>query len=227
MFCLLIKITANYIKPSFIIFFFYLTNEYFNNLFFELERLKFAFIFFLILVNFYHIKSIRILSIILSILSHFSFIFLYAVIYILYFRQIKIFHIKYNKVNLDFLFLIIFLIIFILYFESHIIIKLQQFNFVLELLNYKNFFKPLIFLLLIIYVYNFKVNIKVILFFIIFAILSLLHEHSRFVFFAFIFFYYQLLTSSNNKKMKLILYLFLTYSSTQFFYKLIYIYDYF
>lgn len=217
---LILKITFRYIKPSFISFFLILTSHYIFNLFFELERLKFAIIFLLVLVNCYNIKFIRIISFFLSILSHFSVIFLYFAIYIITSKKIKIFNIKYNNINFEIIILIFLASAFFYAFHEHIMIKYSQFSLDFKIINYLNFFKPLIYCLLICYVRDYKINANIFLAYLFLSFAALFHEHSRFVLFAFLIFYYQLLTSSNKNKMYVIFYLFFIYSCLQTIYKL-------
>lgn len=217
---LISKITFRYIKPSFISFFLILTGHYLFNLFFELERLKFAIIFLLVLVNYYNIKFIRIISFFLSILSHFSVIFLYFAIYIINPKEYKIFNIKYKNISFEIIILIFLASTFFYIFHEHIMIKLSQFSLDFKKINYVNFFKPLMFCFLICYVRDYKIKTNIFLAYLSLSFMALFHEHSRFILFAFLIFYYQLLKSSNKNKMYVIFYLFFIYSCMQTIYKL-------
>lgn len=219
-FYLILKITSRYIKLSFISCFFILTNHYLFNLFFELERLKFAIMFFLLLVSYYDSRFIRIISLFLSILSHYSIILLYFVIYITNQKKIKIFDIKYKNINLDIIILIFLISGFIYIFNDHLMIKLYQFDLDFKIYNYLNFFKPLLFCLLIYYVRDYKINRNIFLGYLFISFLALLHEHSRFIIFSFFIFYYHLLESPNKNKMYVIFYLFFIYSFMQTIFKL-------
>jgi hypothetical protein len=217
---LILKFTHKYMKLSFISFFLILTNHYLFNLFFELERLKFAIIFFLVFVNYFNIRFVRIISFFLSILSHFSIIFLYFAIYIINEKKNKIFNIKYKNISSEIIIIIFLGSAFLYIFDTHIMIKLSQFSLDLKTSNYLNFFKPFIFYLLICYVRDYKINKNIFLAYLFLSILCLLHEHSRFVLFSFLIFYYQLLQSSNKNKIYIIFYLFFIYSCLQTIYKL-------
>jgi hypothetical protein len=217
---LILKFTHKYMKLSFISFFLILTNHYLFNLFFELERLKFAIIFFLVFVNYFNIRFVRIISFLLSILSHFSIILLYFAIYIINEKKNKIFNIKYKNISLEIIILIFLGSAFLYIFDTHIMIKLSQFSLDFNTINYLNFFKPLIFCFLICYVQDYKINTNTILAYLFLSILCLFHEHSRLILFSFLIFYYQLLHSSNKIKIYIIFYLFFIYSCMQTIYKL-------
>ena len=199
----LLNLIYKHFKPSIFVIILIVSNSYLFSYFFVLERMKFAMLFFVLMMYFYENQKLRFVFFTLSFLSHFSLLILYVIFYISKFNDKKFFfnfNFKYKEKNLNNnYFLFLFIILFMIFFYDHLIIKSHQLFHSNYLLSIINSLKVLVFLILTFLVSK-KNNIEEILIqFIPLIFASYIIEPSRIVSFAFFLFIYHCIKNKDNK----------------------------
>ena len=200
----LLCIINKHFKPSILILILIITNSYIFSYFFILERFKFAILFLILLIYFYENQKLRFIFFTLSVLSHFSILILYTVIYISKFRDKNFFlgcNFKYKKkiLNNNFFFLL-FIFIFIFIFYDHLLIKSYQLFHDNTLLSLINSFKVFTFCVLTFFVSQKDKIEELIIQFMPLFFGAFIIEPSRIVGFAYFLFIYHFLQNYKNKK---------------------------
>jgi hypothetical protein len=218
----LLCIINKHFKPSILILMLIITNSYIFSYFFILERFKFAILFLILLIYFYENRKLRFIFFTLSVLSHFSILILYTVIYVSKFRDKNFFlgfNFKYKKkiLNNNYFFLLLSLI-FIFIFYDHLVIKSYQLFHDNTLLSLINSFKILTFLGLTFFVSQKDKIEELIIQFMLLFFAAYIIEPSRIVAFAYFLFIYHFLQNYRNKKNFLLFFFITLYFSFKTFY---------
>ena len=164
------------------------SNLYFFALFTELERLKFAFLFFFISMYFFENKKIFYVFSIITVLTHLQFLVIYSGFLALYFSsQIKHIFVRY-RVQTSAIFIIIISTVIVVIMYDHLAAKISAHYIGL---NYLHLLKALLFLILILF---YSRNRKQSFIFILplFFMILLVGGNRLIIFAYFIFLYYAL-----------------------------------